>query len=252
MFRFSMRPRAWRWGRRPKPGRLRRLRRCVAAIVLGAVAASVAVTASLRWIDPPTTAFMLEHVYGSRGGRPGRPLRHEWVDWKGISPWARLAVVAAEDQRFPEHAGFDLGSIAEAVEERITSGRRRGASTISQQVAKNLFLWPGKSLVRKALEAWFTVWIEACWPKQRVLEVYLNVAQFGENVFGIEAASRTFFGKPARSLSRREAAILAAVLPNPVRLRADDPSDYVRSRADWIVSQMEMLGGPGYVGSLGE
>ena len=251
MVRFAMRLRVRRRGPAPKPGVLRRLRRWLVTIVAGVLAASIVVTGSLRWVDPPTTAFMLEHELEGRHGSRSR-MRHVWVDWDRISPEVRLAVVAAEDQRFPEHAGFDLGSIADAVEDRLVSGRRRGASTISQQVAKNLFLWPGKSFVRKALEAWFTVWIEACWPKQRVLEVYLNVAQFGENVFGVEAASRTFFGKSARQLTRREAATLAAVLPNPVRLHADDPSDYVQSRADWIVSQMEMLGGPGYVASLPE
>ena len=148
--------------------------------------------------------------------------------------------------------GFDLAAIADAVHERVTEGRHRGASTISQQVAKNLFLWPGESFVRKGLEAWFTVLIESFWPKQRVLEVYLNIAQFGDGIFGIEAASIAYFGKAANALTPREAATLAAVLPNPMRYRVDRPSNYVRSRSDWILSQVKMLGGPAYVRALAD
>jgi monofunctional biosynthetic peptidoglycan transglycosylase len=138
------------------------------------------------------------------------------------------------------------------VHERVRGERKRGASTISQQVAKNLFLWPGQSFVRKGLEAYFTVLIELFWPKQRVLEVYLNLAQFGDGIFGIEAASIAYYGKSAAALTPREAALLAAVLPNPIRLRADRPSDYVQSRSDWILAQVEMLGGPAYVRALPE
>jgi monofunctional biosynthetic peptidoglycan transglycosylase len=169
------------------------------------------------------------------------------VAWDAISPYAGIAVIASEDQRFAEHWGFDLDSIQDAIEEREGGGRSRGASTISQQVAKNLFLWPGRSWLRKGLEAYFTVLIELLWSKQRILEVYLNVAQFGDRIFGVDAASRRFFGKRASALSAREAALLAAVLPNPVRMRADDPSPYVRERARWIQRQMQSLGGPGYL-----
>ncbi len=128
--------------------------------------------------------------------------------------------------------------------------RERGASTVSQQVAKNLFLWPGKSFVRKGLEAWFTLWIELFWPKERVLEVYLNVAQFGDGIYGIEAASVAYFCKSADEISRSEAARLAAVLPNPVRHRADRPSDYVRSRSRWIQAQMDSLEKTEFLGTL--
>jgi monofunctional biosynthetic peptidoglycan transglycosylase len=203
----------------------------------------------LRWIDPPTSAFMLRSPFEARArGASEFRVRHHWVDWEEIAPSAGLAVIAAEDQRFALHGGFDVESIAEAVEERARGGRRRGASTISQQVAKNLFLWPGKSFARKALEAWFTAWIELLWSKQRILEVYLNVAQFGDGVFGIEAASRHFYAKPALALTDRESATLAAVLPNPRRIRAGrEPTEYVRSRADWILEQMRMLEGTSYV-----
>jgi len=214
---------------------------------------SALLTLSLRWIDPPTSAFMLRSQAAAHSkGLNDYPQRNDWLDWEHISPHAKIAVVAAEDQRFPEHPGFDLGAISDAVYERVREGRRRGASTISQQVAKNLFLWPGGGFLRKGLEAYFTILIEFFWPKQRVLEVYLNIAQFGRGVFGIEAASRLYFQKDAAELSPREAATLAAVLPNPIRMRADRPSPYVESRIQWILVQMDMLGGAAYVLALPE
>ena len=172
------------------------------------------------------------------------PVQQRWVDWPQISPHAKVAVIAAEDQKFPEHHGFDLESINDALEER-ERGRTRGASTISQQVAKNLFLWPGHSWARKGLEAYFTVLIETLWPKRRILEVYLNIAEFGSGVFGVGAASEVYFGKRAARLGAADAALLAAVLPSPKRMRVNAPSRYVRSRQDWILGQMRGLGGVG-------
>lgn len=201
---------------------------------------------ALRWIDPPTSAFMLTD-------ESGRPLRYEWVDMENISPHAAIAVVAAEDQLFPHHWGFDLNSIREAVQANHRRPTRvRGASTISQQVAKNLFLWRGRTWVRKGVEAWFTVLLEALWPKQRILEVYLNIAEFGRGIYGVEAASRHFYGKPASRLNADEAALLAAVLPNPRRSRVDRPSAYVLSRQEWILDQMRGLGGASYLEGLKE
>jgi monofunctional glycosyltransferase len=159
-------------------------------------------------------------------------------------------VIAAEDQLFPFHAGFDFRSIREAIRSNERSRRVRGASTISQQVAKNLFLWSGRSYLRKGLEAWFTVLIERLWPKERILEIYLNVAEFGRATYGIEAAAQRFYRKSAARLSRRESATLAAVLPNPRVLRADRPSRYVLQRRDRIVAQMRQLGGPRYLQQL--
>jgi monofunctional biosynthetic peptidoglycan transglycosylase len=161
-----------------------------------------------------------------------------------------LAVVAAEDQKFPHHWGFDLTSILDAVGEQSATGRLRGASTITQQVARNLFLWQGRSVLRKGLEAYFTVLLEVCWPKRRILEVYLNIAEFGEGNFGVGAASRAFLGKPPNELQASEAALLAAVLPNPWRFRAANPSAYVRQRAGWIEVQMAKLGGSAYLARL--
>lgn len=200
-----------------------------------------------RWLDPVTTSFIVQRkVSEVLAGGNARDIEHRWVNANAISGHMAIAVIASEDQRFREHWGFDLESIQDAIEDRKNGGRMRGASTISQQVAKNLLLWPGRSWLRKGLEAYVTVLIEAFWPKERILEVYLNVAQFGDKTFGVGAASRRFFGKHPSQLTAREAALLAAVLPNPVRLRADDPSPYVRSRVRWIRSQMRRLGGAAY------
>lgn len=203
------------------------------------VVLTVACVASLRWVNPPTTAFMLREYMGARD----HGVRHSWVEWDRISASMKIAVIASEDQTFPDHRGFDFKSIDKAWQERERGRRVRGASTITQQVAKNLFLWSGRSWVRKALEAYFTVLIEWLWPKERILEVYLNVAEFGRGIYGVGAASETFFRKSAARLTAYDAALLAAVLPNPKRLRANDPSRYVRSRQQWIMRQMRGLGG---------
>lgn len=158
-----------------------------------------------------------------------------------------LAAIAAEDQRFPEHHGFDLPALEQAIEDYRKGEDLRGASTISQQVAKNLYLWSGRSLLRKAPEAWLTVWIEWLWDKQRVLEVYLNIAQFGDGVFGVEAASQQFFGVSAHDLTSEEAATLAAVLPAPELYTVNSPSLEVVQRQLWILQQMDQLGGLDYL-----
>jgi len=206
----------------------------------------------LRFVNPWTTAFMVDARVNSWFDDDPRPwrLQHAWRDYGQISAQLPLAVVASEDQRFPEHLGFDLQQIKKAMDEAQRGRRARGASTISQQVAKNLFLWNGRSWVRKGLEAWFTVLIETLWPKKRILEVYLNSAQFGYGVYGAEAAAQAFFRKPAARLTRDEAARLAAVLPNPVRMRADRPSRYVQRRQGEIARQMAALGGTSYLAGL--
>ncbi|MFN2309565.1 MAG: monofunctional biosynthetic peptidoglycan transglycosylase [Gammaproteobacteria bacterium] len=211
-------------------------------IPLGLLVAPLLLIAALRWIDPPTSAFMLQRQFAPGPEAVPVQLHYEWVDWGRIAPAMPLAAVAAEDQHFPEHWGFDLEAIAEAVSERGEGGRVRGASTISQQVAKNLFLWSGRSWLRKGLEVYLTGGIELLWPKRRILEVYLNIAQFGDTVFGVGAASRGYFDKTPEQLSLGEAALLAAVLPNPVRYRVDQPSAHVRARAVWIEAQMRQLG----------
>jgi len=200
----------------------------------------------MRWWNPLSSAFMVSSSI-SHFSEKGYETHHDWMDLENISPNVALAVIASEDQQFPFHTGFDFKSIREAVRENAHRKRPRGASTISQQVAKNLFLWNGGGYVRKGLEAWFTVLIETLWPKERTLEVYLNIAQFGRGIFGVESASREFFRKPAARLSRAEAATLAAVLPNPIRFHAERPSAYVITRRDWIMGQMRGLGGREYL-----
>ena len=230
------------------------LRRLLRALLLAALATVVAVALLvllLRWVDPPASAFMLEARWNAfLAGEHDYRQRYQWVDLEAISPQAAIAVIASEDQQFPYHAGFDFKSIREAVRHNARSRRVRGASTISQQVAKNLFLWSGRSYLRKGLEAGFTVLIEWLWPKERILEMYLNVAQFGRGVYGVEAAAQAYFHEPARRLGRADAALLAAVLPNPVRLRVDAPSAYVRARQQWILGQMAGLGGTAYLDEL--
>ena len=221
---------------------LARIARTAAAAILSAIVLSVVAVGLFRWVPVPTTSFMI------RDDAPDA--QHDWVPWSGISRHAAAAVIAAEDQKFLEHNGFDFESIDKAFTDAKRGRRLRGASTISQQVAKNLFLWSGQSWVRKGLEAWFTLWIEFLWPKQRILEVYLNSAEFGRGIWGVEAASRRFFRKPALDLNRPEAALLAAVLPNPKRFNVANPSPYVRQRQDWILWQMQMMAGGGMLKSL--
>lgn len=191
---------------------------------------SHALVVALRWLPPPTTAFMLQS--------PVQPVQYRWVPDTRIAGVAHRAVVAAEDQKFWTHDGFDFEAIGKALEHNETHRRKRGASTISQQVAKNLFLWPGRSWLRKGLEVYATALIEFLWSKDRILEVYLNIVEFGPGVYGIEAASRKFFGKPAARLRPEEAARLAAVLPNPRRWQAEPPGPYVLARSHRILELM--------------
>ncbi|BEH15541.1 monofunctional biosynthetic peptidoglycan transglycosylase [Marinobacter shengliensis] len=217
------------------------------AIALGVVIALLLLAILLfRFVNPPTSAFMLAYQLDN----PPRPLRHEWVPLSDISPWMPLAVVASEDQRFPHHRGVDVDAIRKAVSEYKAGEGLRGASTITQQTAKNLFLWNGRSFARKAIEAGLAVTIDGLWPKQRVLEVYLNIAEFGPGIYGVEAASQAYFGKPARYLSQAQAARLAAVLPNPKVLSVNSPSAYVQERVDWIQRQMAQLSGLRYLEGL--
>ena len=233
----------------------RRLARRLLRGLLLAVAAWLAVTVlavvALRWIDPPFTTVMLgDRITALVTRERGYDFEHDWRDWDRISKYAALAVIAAEDQQFPHHNGFDFKQIDKALADRERGRRVRGASTITQQVAKNVFLWRGQSWVRKGLEAGLTVLIEACWSKQRILEVYLNVAEFGQGTFGVQAASRRFFRKDAARLNRAEAALLAAVLPAPTRFKVQAPSRYVQRRQAWILRQMDALGGTSYLAQL--
>jgi monofunctional glycosyltransferase len=220
----------------------RRLGRWLVVIVIAGVSLSVLSVLILRWVAPPTTAFMLREQQHA--------IHFQWVALANISTHARLAVIASEDQLFAKHRGFDFKSMQKAMRNNAAGKNLRGASTISQQVAKNLFLWEGRSYTRKILEAWFTVLLETLWPKQRILETYLNVAELGPGIYGIEAAAQHYFGKSAARLNATQAATLAAVLPSPQRWRADRPSSYVRQRRTWILQQMRNLDGKAINASL--
>lgn len=197
----------------------------------------------------PFSAVMVERQLGAwLSGDFGYVAHSDWVSMDEISVWMGLAVIAAEDQKFPEHWGFDVSAIEKALAHNERNENRiRGASTLSQQTAKNLFLWDGRSWVRKDLEAGLTLGMETVWSKKRILTVYLNVAEFGDGIFGVEAAAQHYFHKPASRLSLSEAALLAAVLPNPMRFKANAPSGYVRSRQAWIMRQMRQLGGESFM-----
>lgn len=204
--------------------------------------APILLIAALRWVDPVASAFMLQRQVAMWTDGSWQWVKYDWVDWEYLAPALPLAAVAAEDQRFPQHWGFDLPAIAEAWEVQNRGGPVRGASTITQQVAKNLFLWSGRSWLRKGLEVYLTLAIEVFWPKRRILEVYLNIAQFDSHVFGVGAASAVFFDKVPLQVAAREAALLMAVLPNPQQYKVERPSAYVRGRLARIQTQMRQLG----------
>ena len=217
-------------------------------VVFIAIILSVLLVLLLRWVNLPYTNFMLIKQFST----DLMLIKIDWIEIEKISPHLLIAVVAAEDQKFPHHYGFDFKAILKAIEKNKTTKIRRGGSTISQQAAKNIFLWPHKSLFRKGLEAYFALLIESLWPKWRILEVYVNVAEFGPNIFGINNAAHKHFGVSASQLTPSEAALLAAVLPNPHQLNASKPSDYVTQRAVQIHQQVNSLGGSHYLNSIWE
>ncbi|EGW19837.1 monofunctional biosynthetic peptidoglycan transglycosylase [Methylobacter tundripaludum] len=216
------------------------LRKTVLYVLFAFLVSSVGLCVLLRWMPVPTSAFMVyRHFEDLVDDGSYKSIKYSWTGAKKISAYASSAVIAAEDQRFFLHSGFDLHSIQSSIDVYMDGGRLRGASTISQQVAKNLFLTPSKSFVRKGLEVWFTLLIESLWSKERILTVYLNIAEFGDHLFGIEAASQHYFGVHAGQISRSQAALLAATLPNPILLRAAQPSSYLLKRQQWILRQMQ-------------
>ena len=211
---------------------------CLALILI-----SIVMVLPWRWFKPPTSAFMFVDNLTN-----DRKVDYVWVSLQNMASCMGIAAVAAEDQKFPDHYGFDLDSIADALKD--PDGRPRGASTISQQVAKNLFLWNGRSYIRKGIEAWLTVLIETFWPKRRILEIYLNIAEFGPGVFGVGAASILLRDVYPLELTSFDCAVLAAVLPNPKTMSAAEPSAYVQKRASEIQMQINHLGGASYLDRL--
>ena len=222
---------------------------------------SVAWVLAYRWVPPPATFLMLErraHAPEGRGYFGIRPdgerhIKYRFCNLDEVAPSVPLALVAAEDQRFMQHHGFDVDAIVRAARRNWDRAEGKpvvGGSTISQQVAKNVFLWPGRSYVRKGAEAYFTVLIELLWPKRRIMEMYLSVAEMGDCTFGVEAASRRYFGKPASEVSPAEAALLAGVLPNPLRFRAENPGPQARAKQRRVLHNMRALGGTRFIAEM--
>jgi monofunctional glycosyltransferase len=219
------------------------------------VALSVVQVLALRFIDPPFSSFMAIRQFEAWGERDWSfRVAYDWRDLERMAPTLPVALVAAEDQGFASHRGFDMDAIEDARRRNEQGGRLRGGSTISQQLAKNLFLWQGRSAasrwVRKGLETWYTALIEMTWPKRRILEVYANVVEFGDGVYGAQAAARTYFRRDADALTLAQSARLAAVLPAPKRYSVANPGPYVQRRARWIERNVRQIGGPGYLETL--
>lgn len=217
-------------------------------IIALCVLLSILLVVPFRWANPPITLVQVDRWLAADA--KDFHLQKRWLDWHVIPQHAALAVVASEDQRFPLHQGFDLKAIKKAFEEREKRGQLRGASTISQQVAKNMYLWTGRSWFRKGLEVWFTLLIEMTWSKQRILEVYLNIVEWGPGVFGLEAASQYHFGRSASQLTQYQAALLASSLPSPLRYDPARPDAHIQQRANWNLEQQRRLGGTKWLAPL--
>lgn len=217
--------------------------------ILAFVLLSLLLVLPFRWVNPPITMVMADRWITSSDDFQ---LRKTWLSWDEIPKHAALAVVTSEDQKFPLHSGFDLKAIQQALKERERRGGLRGASTISQQVAKNMYLWTGRSWFRKGLEVWFTLLIELSWSKQRILEIYLNIAEWGPGVFGLEAASQYHFGRSAANLTPMQAALLASSLPSPLNYNPARPAQHLHKRAEWNLQQQRRLGGAQWLAPLNE
>ncbi len=230
-------------GRKP-----RRWKRWLAWLLLAPLLASVLQVALLRFVDPPFTSFMaIRQARAWLQGDFDFGIQYQWRDPERIAPCLPLAVIAAEDQTFPSHHGFDFSAIEHAAASNERGRKLRGGSTISQQLAKNLFLWGGRSWLRKGIEAWYTALLELLWPKRRILAMYVNVVEFGDGTYGAQAAARRYFGVDADRLGAAQCARLAAVLPSPRRYDAGRPGPYVQRRANAIQRQMRQLGGTGFL-----
>ncbi len=223
------------------PSRLRRLLIWSVRIVGAWVALSLLIIGALRFIDPPTSAFMLERRWEARDEKKPLIIHYHWVPLRSISPELQRAVIAAEDQKFPSHHGFDFDSISAALDDRLEHRGSRGASTLTQQVAKNLFLWPARSFIRKGIEAYLTGLIELLWPKKRILEMHLNLAEYADGVYGADAAARLLFHKAPGALSAVEASQLATVLPAPRRRNATALTPAMTARAAQIAERAAAL-----------
>ncbi|MDP1802774.1 MAG: monofunctional biosynthetic peptidoglycan transglycosylase [Bacteroidota bacterium] len=221
---------------------LTKIFKVILKIIVFFIVLSVGSTILFRWVPVPLTPLMLIRCVEQKGDGKSMTLKHDWVSLEEIPPKLQLAVVCSEDQNYLKHYGFDWGAIEKAMKANEKGKKIRGGSTISQQTAKNVFLWPGRSYIRKGFEAYFTLLIETFWSKERIMEVYLNSIEMGNGVYGAEAAAQHWFKKPAIKLNKDECAAIAAVLPNPLKYVANPPSSYISKRKAWIKQQMSFWG----------
>lgn len=217
---------------------LKKILRILLKIIGGLFLFSIFIVVVYKWVPVPFTPLMVIRYFEN----PDEEIHHDWVPIEDISRHMQLAVITSEDQNFVKHHGFDFEAIEKAIENNKKGRRVRGASTISQQTAKNVFLWPARNWFRKGLETYFTFLIEMLWSKERILEVYLNSVEMGKGVYGVQAAAQYWFHKNAANLTAYEAAAIAAVLPNPRQYRANPASSYIQQRKNWIVRQMQYYG----------
>lgn len=217
---------------------MKRFFKFLSKLILGLFAFSIFMVILYKWVPVPVTPLMVIRTFEN----PEEKIQHDWVPIEDISRHLQLAVISSEDQNFLNHSGFDIKAIEKAIERNKTGKRVRGASSISQQTAKNVFLWPNRSWLRKGMEVYFTFLIELFWSKERIMEVYLNSIEMGKGIYGAEAAAQAWFNKPAAKLTMYESAAIAAILPNPRRYSANPPSNYIQNRINWIVRQMQNYG----------
>lgn len=225
--------------------------RWIGRIIVVFVGISILAVITLRWVNPPTSSFILQRKFQAWQQSDNHfHIRYQWADWNTISPHLKMAAITSEDQRFAYHWGLDLSSIEKAVDEYQQGENLRGASTITQQVAKNLFLWQDHSFVRKGIEAYFALLIELCWSKQRILETYLNIAEFGDGIYGVQAAAHRYFNRTAANLTKAQCALMVTALPSPRRYNLANPSDYMYRRQRWVLRYMDLLGEAFYLQKL--
>lgn len=229
---------------------LKKLSLWLIGLILALALLSILSVLAVRWLNPPISMLMLERKITALVQQQPYQLQHQWRDWETLPDHLKMSVIAAEDQRFASHYGFDLTAIKAAYQHNKTASTIRGASTLTQQVAKNVFLWSSRSWWRKALEAWFTLWIELLWSKERILEVHLNIAEWGLGVFGAEAAAEHYFKVKAPYLNAQQAALLAASLPSPLSRNPSRPTPQMLKTAAWIQQQIRQLGGSHYLNRL--
>ncbi|TYP93458.1 monofunctional biosynthetic peptidoglycan transglycosylase [Fodinibius salinus] len=226
-----------------------------AAAFLGGICTSIATYLLIaiilfRWVAPPTTSFMLQRQFEAQQNNQSLEQQYDWQNWEAIAPEIKMAAITSEDQRFAKHWGIDFNSIQKAINEYERGEDLRGASTITQQVAKNLFLWPSQSYLRKGIEANIALFIELLWSKKRILEVYLNIVEFGDGIYGVQAAAERYFNTTAADLSAWQSAMMVTALPAPKRYNLANPSQYMLERRSWILRYMHLLGTQQYLDKL--